>query len=136
MKFPSVKTFEPMAVQLWTIYMYIHIPMSQVSYIRRYVLENLFNPCWMGEARFLLTKFQSICYVSSNSYVLTYQFYKSLVLLDSPPWMHSDEGKTHDSHSMTIALPAHKLHAVNKMVRQMANQGRTTLQELFPLSKF
>ena len=38
-----------------------------------------------------------------------------------------------NSHNMTIALPAHKLHAVKKMARRMANQRRTTLQELASL---
>ena len=38
-----------------------------------------------------------------------------------------------NSYDMTIALPKHKLHPVKEMVRQMANQRRTTLQELASL---
>ena len=38
-----------------------------------------------------------------------------------------------NSHNMTIALPACKLHAVKKMARRMANQRRTTLRELASL---
>ena len=38
-----------------------------------------------------------------------------------------------NSHNMTIALPTHKLHAVKKMARRMANQRRTTLRELASL---
>lgn len=38
-----------------------------------------------------------------------------------------------NSHSMTIVLPVHELHAVKNMARRMANQRRTTLRELASL---
>ena len=37
------------------------------------------------------------------------------------------------SHNMTIALPTHKLHALKKVVRWIADQKRTTLRELASL---
>lgn len=38
-----------------------------------------------------------------------------------------------NSHNMTIGLPTHKLHALKKMARRMADQKRTTLRELASL---